>query len=100
MNQMRLLITLTMVFTLSIGTVGMAMAQASKEITNSIGMKLVLIPKGTFQMGSPIEEKGPYEEPQQQHQVTISKDYYLGVTEVTQGQYEKVMGTNPSSSFS
>jgi formylglycine-generating enzyme required for sulfatase activity len=28
--------------------------------------------------------------------VTISKDYYLGVTEVTQGQYEKVMGTNPS----
>ena len=32
--------------------------------------------------------------------MTISKDYYLGVTEVTQGQYEKVMGTNPSSSFS
>jgi formylglycine-generating enzyme required for sulfatase activity len=31
-----------------------------------------------------------------QHKVTISKDYYLGVTEVTQGQYEKVMGTNPS----
>ena len=111
MKQIRLLITLTMVFTLSIDTVGMAMAQASKEITNSIGMKLVLIPKGTFQMGSPIEEEGadndeeqlvsPIEEEgadndEEQHQVTISKDYYLGVTEVTQGQYEKVMGTNPS----
>jgi len=70
-------------------------AQSPKTITNSIGMKLVLIPKGTFQMGSPIEEKRvSYHE--EQHQVTISKDYYLGVTEVTQGQYEKVMGINPS----
>jgi formylglycine-generating enzyme required for sulfatase activity len=33
---------------------------------------------------------------EQQHEVTISKNYYLGVTEVTQGQYEKVMGKNPS----
>ena len=65
------------------------------EITNSIGMKLVLIPKGTFTMGSPIEEEGA-DNDEQQHQVTISKDYYLGVTEVTQGQYEKVMGVNPS----
>jgi formylglycine-generating enzyme required for sulfatase activity len=71
------------------------LAQPPKEITNSIGMKLVLIPKGTFQMGSPIEEPGA-DDDEAQHQVTISKDYYLGVTEVTQGQYEKVMGTNPS----
>ncbi|MFN7735524.1 MAG: formylglycine-generating enzyme family protein [Pirellula sp.] len=72
-----------------------ALAQESKEITNSIGIKLVLIPKGTFTMGSPIEEEGRNED-EEQHQVTIGKDYYLGVTEVTQGQYEKVMGTNPS----
>ncbi len=32
-------------------------AQSPKEIVNSIGMKLVLIPKGTFMMGSPIEEE-------------------------------------------
>ncbi len=70
-------------------------AQSPKTITNSIGMKLVLIPKGTFMMGSPIEEEGA-ENDEEQHQVTIGKDYYLGVTEVTQGQYEKVMGTNPS----
>ncbi len=67
----------------------------AKEITNSIGMKLVLIPKGTFQMGSPIEEAGA-DNDEHLHQVTISKDYYLGVTEVTQGQYKKVMGVNPS----
>ena len=70
-------------------------AQAPKEITNSIGIKLVLIPKGTFIMGSPIEEGGASDEVEQ-HEVTISNDYFLGVTEVTQGQYEKVMGINPS----
>jgi len=72
-----------------------ANAQSPKEITNSIGMKLVLIPKGTFMMGSPESEKGRQKD-ETQHEVTISKDYYLGVTEVTQGQYESVMGTNPS----
>ena len=72
-----------------------ANAQPPKEITNSIGMKLVLIPKGTFMMGSPESEEGRQKD-ETQHEVTISKDYYLGVIEVTQGQYEKVMGTNPS----
>ena len=70
-------------------------AQSPKEITNSIGMKLVLIPKGTFMMGSPETEKGRQEN-ETQHEVTISKDYYLGVHEVTQAQYETVMGKNPS----
>jgi len=70
-------------------------AQSPKEIINSIEIKLVLIPNGTFMMGSPVEEEGRYDN-EVQHKVTISRDYYLGVTEVTQGQYEKVMGTNPS----
>ena len=70
-------------------------SQPPKEITNSIGMKLVLIPKGTFMMGSPESEQGRKED-ENQHEVTISKDYYLGVSEVTQGQYEKVMEKNPS----
>jgi len=66
-----------------------------ETITNSIGMKLVLIPKGTFMMGSPESEEDR-DDDETQHEVTISKDYYLGVHEVTQAQYEKVMGTNPS----
>ena len=66
-----------------------------ESITNSIGMKLVLIPAGTFTMGSPVGEVGrfPGETP---HEVTISKSYYLCANEVTQGEYEKVMGNNPS----
>ena len=70
-------------------------AQPPKEITNSIGIKLVLIPKGTFMMGSPESEEGRQED-ETQHEVTISKDYYVGVYEVTQSQYEKVMDKNPS----
>jgi formylglycine-generating enzyme required for sulfatase activity len=82
------------------GGANISNAQPAKEITNSIGMKLVLIPKGAFTMRSEIEEERIEEERasnnEEQYQVTISKHYYLGVTEVTQGQYEKVMGTNPS----
>jgi formylglycine-generating enzyme required for sulfatase activity len=89
-------IFLSSLFILGIIQLGcQAHVQSSRTITNSIGMKLVLIPKGTFTMGLPIEEEGA-ENDEDQHQVTISKDYYFGITEVTQGQYEKVMGTNPS----
>jgi formylglycine-generating enzyme required for sulfatase activity len=65
------------------------------KITNSIGMKLVLIPKGKFTMGTPAREEYRRDD-ETQHRVTISKDYYLGVYEVTQAQYQKVMGKNPS----
>ena len=60
-----------------------AFGQQPKEITNSIGMKLVLIPAGTFTMGSPMEEVGRQAN-ETPHEVTISKSYYLGVFEVTQ----------------
>ena len=55
----------------------------------------MLIPNGMFQMGLPIEEEKAAND-EWQHQVTISKDYYLGVMGVTQGQYAKVMRTNLS----
>ncbi len=60
-------------------------AQSPKTITNCIGIKMVMIPKGTFMMGSPESEKGRDKDDETQHEVTISKDYYLGVIEVTQG---------------
>jgi formylglycine-generating enzyme required for sulfatase activity/serine/threonine protein kinase len=66
-----------------------------KEFTNDLGMKLVLIPGGTFKMGSPEGEakRGNDEE---QHDVEISP-FYLGRTEVTQKQFREVMNYNPSS---
>jgi formylglycine-generating enzyme required for sulfatase activity len=70
-------------------------AQTRESITNSIGMKLVLVSKGTFQMGSPPSEEYS-EEDERQYEVTLSQDYYLGAFEVTQAQYQKVMNQNPS----
>ena len=68
-------------------------AQDNKVITNSIGMKLTLIPAGKFVMGSPAdeEERDPEE---LQHEVVITKPFYMGVYEVTQGQFQRLMGKN------
>ena len=63
-----------------------------RSIRNSIGMELVLVQPGTFQMGS---DDGTGDE-QPIHSVTISKPFYIGKYEVTQKQWRDVMGTNPS----
>ncbi len=66
-------------------------------ITNSIGVKLVLIPAGEFMMGAPqnnadrIADSGP------QHRVRITKPFYLGLYEVSRKEYDAVTGSNPSS---
>ena len=70
---------------------------APDVITTRIGqVKLKRIPAGSFLMGSPGDDKeaGYGEKPQ--HLVRISKSFYLGVDEVTQAQYQAVMGNNPS----
>jgi formylglycine-generating enzyme required for sulfatase activity len=66
------------------------------ETENSIGIKMVLIPPGEFLMGSPDSDSDAYSDEKPQHTVRITKPFYLGVTEVTQQQYERVMGANPS----
>jgi formylglycine-generating enzyme required for sulfatase activity len=66
-------------------------------MTNSIGMELLLIPPGEFMMGSPEDDPKKADGETPQHRVRITKPFYLGVDEVTQEQYEKVMGENPSS---
>ncbi len=80
------------------------------EYTNSLGMKFRLIPPGEFLMGSTPEEieaalqvAGEDERSQQrikseapQHKVILTQPVYVGVTEVTQSQYEQIMGANPS----
>jgi len=62
------------------------------ETTNSIGMKLVLIPPGKFMMGNntAASDEGPA------HDVTITTGFYVGKYEVTQAQWQAVMGNNPS----
>src|SRR5437764_517847 len=66
-----------------------------KHFTNSLGMKFVWIPPGSFTMGSPKEEKARKEN-ETQHKVTLTKGFYMGVYTVTQEQWQEVMGNNPS----
>ncbi len=63
-----------------------------REFTNSVGMKFVWIGPGSFQMGSQTGD----DDERPVHEVTLSKGFYLQVTEVTQRQWEAVMGSNPS----
>jgi formylglycine-generating enzyme required for sulfatase activity len=71
-----------------------SLGKSSPVEKNSIGMELVLIPPGDFRMGSPMDDKDrdPNEGPVD---VTLTKPYFLGKTEVTQGQWRAVMGTTP-----
>jgi formylglycine-generating enzyme required for sulfatase activity len=60
-------------------------------LRNSMGMELKLLPAGTFTMGQAggVSDETP-------HQVTLTKPFYLGVTEVTNAQWQAVMGSVPS----
>lgn len=72
-----------------------AAAQPDNIVVNSIGMKFAPVPRGAFRMGSPESE--PFRNDDEAlHAVTISKPYLMGVAEVTQKQYARVMGKNPS----
>ena len=78
---------------------GVKPAPAKLEVTKvvaTIEKELMLIPAGKFMMGSPMYEKGRNEN-EKQHEVSLTKPFYMGKYEVTQEQYESVMGNNPSS---
>ena len=64
-------------------------------LTNSLGMTFAYISPGRFTMGSPECEPNRQED-ESQHLVTLTQGFYMQTTEVTQGQWKAVMGTNPS----
>jgi formylglycine-generating enzyme required for sulfatase activity len=73
--------------------------------TNAMGMKMVYIPAGSFSMGSGVSaaqlgreyntDARNFEDEVPQHEVKISEGFWMGQTEVTQGQYEAVMNARP-----
>jgi len=68
-------------------------AGGEKQIANSIGMKLIYCPPGSFRMGIPEKTKTSFATIQVS--VTISKGFYLGKYSVTQAEFKAVMGTTP-----
>ncbi|MDR3178154.1 MAG: SUMF1/EgtB/PvdO family nonheme iron enzyme, partial [Campylobacteraceae bacterium] len=80
------LIVLTLIFT----SCSKKEKELDKAYTNSIGMNFVLINAGSFIMGSGNINEKPKQE------IILGKSFYLGATEVTQEQWQKVMNNNPS----
>lgn len=66
------------------------------DLGNGVTMEFVLIPAGSFNMGSPDSEEERDSDEGPIRRVQISKSFYMGKFEVTQAQYQAVMGSNPS----
>ena len=104
MSWMRRCVAVLALFTLALSATAVPLRSRpwvdeswnKKLFENSLGMKLVRIEAGVFVMGSPNEEleRQAQETP---HQVEIRKAFYMGKFEVTQHEYELVMGKNPAS---
>ena len=65
------------------------------DLGKGVKLDMVIIPAGKFMMGSPASEVGRVDN-ETQHEVTITKPFYMGKYEVTQEQWQAVMGNNPS----
>ena len=61
-----------------------------------VSFKMILVEHGSFTMGATSEQKDPYDDEKPAHKVTLTKDYYMGETQVTQALWKSVMGENPS----
>ena len=77
------------------GSSGGGESANSFTLLGGASLEMVWIDPGTFQMGSPSSEPGRDSDEGPVHEVTISQGFYLGKYEVTQGQWESVMGTRP-----
>lgn len=80
-----------------LGTVYNTTTGLPEEVLNKgTKIELILIPPGTYTRGMKSPHNNTQKDEVPPHQVTISKFFYLGKNEVTQGQWRKVMGENPS----
>lgn len=73
-------------------------ASYSNGVLNVDGVTydMIKVQAGTFTMGATSEMKDPWNDEKPTHQVTLTNDYYIGKTEVTQALWKAVMGNNPS----
>ena len=59
------------------------------QFVNTIKLLMVRIKKGTFTMGAPAQDKDKFDDEVAQHRVKITRDFYLGATEVTRSQFKQ-----------
>lgn len=81
------------------GKVAQQKTPQKKSFTvNGISFEMVRVEAGTFTMGATSEMTDPWDREKPAHQVTLTRNYYIGKTEVTQALWKAVMGDNPASS--
>ena len=96
MNRFEIMLPMCLAFTL-ISPAGCSgdPRDLTLDLGRGVTLKLVLIPAGEFMMGSPKTDPDRYDDEGPQRKVTISKPFYMGVYEVTQAQWRRVMGVEP-----
>lgn len=67
---------------------------------NGVTFTMVFVESGTFTMGATAEQQEPFDDEKPPHRVTLTKDFYIGETEVTQALWKAVMGFTPTASGS
>lgn len=77
-------------WTSSSASIDCSQAELTLNLPGGVPLTLVRIPAGTFMMGSPDGERGRTTN-EDYHQVTLTQDYYIGKTEVTQAQWDAIM---------
>lgn len=70
--------------------------EAKTFTVNGVSFKMIPVKAGTFTMGATSEQTGACNDEKPAHQVTITKDYYMGETEVTQALWKAVTGYSPT----
>lgn len=84
------------IFSYNVESGGSSGQEVTYTLPGGVPLVMVRVPAGTFQMGSPSSERNTYVNEQPVHSVALTSDYYIGKYEVTQAQWQAVMGSNPS----
>jgi formylglycine-generating enzyme required for sulfatase activity len=97
MRKLRVVVTVLVAAVPALGGQRRPQEPKPREFTNSLGMKFVHIPAGTFQMGGvECAFPGGCRDTQPVHRVRITRAFSMQTTPVTQGQWQTAMGNNPS----
>ena len=69
-----------------------------EQLSQEVNLEMVLIPAGSFSMGSPLNEEGRIDD-ETQHEVTLTHSYYIGKYPITQKQWVAIMGDDPENTL-
>ena len=69
-----------------------------EQLSQEVNLEMVLIPAGSFSMGSPLNEEGRIDD-ETQHEVTLTHSYYIGKYPITQKQWIAIMGDDPENTL-